>query len=408
MAESKPAETEPKRGYLVDWESRGQVKAAIAAGDPLLNEALKSLIEQADAQLTVPIRPVTAGKEDGTRLAPSGDPHDYVSLSPYWWPDPNSPDGLPYTRRDGEINPERAEYDTSKLGAMGKAVRTLGFAYYMTGDERYAERATEHLRAWFVQPETRMNPSLRFAQFVPGVSIGRAVGIIDTNRLRWVPDAIVMISESPAWSESDDQATRAWFGEFLDWLITSDLGIAEANAKNNHGTWHSAQACLYALVTGRHDIARSLITQALARVDHQFEPDGRQPHELARTRALDYTDFNIRGYTDIAAYGQVVGIDVLGYKGPEGQSILGGLDWAVPYFTGDKDWKYKQISPPKRYMYFQTLRRAGNMMGNATYLEAARRLTDLRPQDRWMLLILPETHRAAGAHTDGEHVDAVR
>jgi hypothetical protein len=29
-----------------------------------------------------------------------------MSLAPYWWPDPKSPNGLPYIRRDGERNPE--------------------------------------------------------------------------------------------------------------------------------------------------------------------------------------------------------------------------------------------------------------------------------------------------------------
>ena len=28
-------------------------------------------------------------------LAASGNPHDYTSMGPYWWPDPDSPNGLP-------------------------------------------------------------------------------------------------------------------------------------------------------------------------------------------------------------------------------------------------------------------------------------------------------------------------
>lgn len=40
----------------------------------------------------------------------------------------------------------------------------------LTGDEAYAAKAAEHLRAWFVAPETRMNPSLLFA----GLALGEA------------------------------------------------------------------------------------------------------------------------------------------------------------------------------------------------------------------------------------------
>lgn len=34
------------------------------------------------------------------------DANDYVSLARYFWPDPNTPNGLPYIRRDGHVNPE--------------------------------------------------------------------------------------------------------------------------------------------------------------------------------------------------------------------------------------------------------------------------------------------------------------
>ena len=40
---------------------------------------------------------------DKQHVPPSGDKHDYMSLGPYWWPDPDKPDGLPYIRRDGEV-----------------------------------------------------------------------------------------------------------------------------------------------------------------------------------------------------------------------------------------------------------------------------------------------------------------
>lgn len=391
---AQAAESEAK-GYLVDWSAHPAVLDAIESGDPALTSALEQLVAEANDALETPIVPVTAGKEDGKRLAPSGDPHDYVSLSPYWWPDPDSPDGLPYIRRDGQTNPERNEYDTPKLGAMSEAVRTMGFAYFMTGDERYAQRAGEHLRAWFVDPETRMNPSLRFGQSVPGVSIGRAVGIIDTNRLRWIPDAVEMISVSPSWSAQDDAAMNQWFSDYLDWLITSDLGQAESRAPNNHGTWHSAQACLYAVATGRDDVARQLIEKALTRMNGQIEPDGSQPHELARTKALDYTEFNIRAYLDLATYGRRVGIDVLGHTGDEGQSVLTAIDWAIPYFTGEQDWPYKQIVRAKRPMYYQTLVRAGNLTGDAKYYTAADLLRgDLPASDQWMPLIVPPTPMA--------------
>ena len=170
-------------GLLLDLDEVSDVRAR-SLQEPVLASAREGLLAEAETAMGTPVRPVTYGKDAGKPIAPSGDPRDYVSLSPYWWPNPDVPSGEPYVRRDGEVNPERFDYDTPKLGDFGQAVRLLAFAYAMTGDEKYAERALEHVRAWFVTPETRMNPSMRFAQFIPGVSLGRRVGIIDTNRLR--------------------------------------------------------------------------------------------------------------------------------------------------------------------------------------------------------------------------------
>src|SRR5207302_773663 len=81
------------------------------------------------------------------RVPPSGDKHDYVSMGPYWWPNPAKRGGLPYVRRDGERNPEmRDDYDAPRLAATTGAVTTLGLAYYFTDDEKYARRAALLLR----------------------------------------------------------------------------------------------------------------------------------------------------------------------------------------------------------------------------------------------------------------------
>lgn len=379
-------------GFLVDFDDAPGVRRRLDTGDPALAAALETLLAEAEKAMEVPIRPVTEGKDKPSRVAPTGDRRDYVSLSPYWWPNPETEDGLPYVRRDGRVNPERHEYDTPKLGDMSKAVRTLGFAYHVTGDERYAARAARHLRVWFIDPETRMNPNLRFAQFVPGVSDGRHVGIIDTNRLRWVPDAILMISPSEAWSSADMAGARRWFSEFVDWMLTSELGREERAAKNNHGTWFASQAALYALFAGRDEVAREMVNSAFERVDAQIEPDGSQPHELTRTRALDYCEFNVRGLLDLGEYGRRLDIDLLGYETEDGRSIRAALAFLIPYFTGAEAWPYEQISPPKTHMYYQTLRRAARLYDDPAYERAIGAMPEVTGDIVWVELILPARH----------------
>ncbi|MEM1165340.1 MAG: alginate lyase family protein [Planctomycetota bacterium] len=364
----------------------------IEGGDPAALLAQAALIEAGEAAMEMPIRPVTDGKDEGKPVAPSGDPQDYMSLSPYWWPNPDTPDGTPYIRRDGEINPERHDYDTPKMGDMGKAVRDLAFAYAVSGDERFADRAGAHLRAWFIDPGTRMNPHMRFAQSVPGVADGRAVGIIDTNRLRWVPDSAVILVPSNAWTHEDHTALQRWFAEYLEWLLTSDLGIEEGRARNNHGTWYLAQTALYALFTGQHDRVRQQVNAAKPLLASQIEPNGSQPHELARTRSLDYCDFNIRAYLDLSRYGEQVGVDLFAYESEDGRSLRHAIDYVIPYMTGDEEWSYRQISPPRYHMYYQMLRMAARLYDEPRYEAAAQNLPEATQSVRWIDFVTPRIH----------------
>ena len=68
----------------------------------ILKHALKQILSEAQSLLTMkPTSVVNKGE-----LPPSGDIHDFLSLSPYRWPNPTKKDGLPYMFRDGYTNPE--------------------------------------------------------------------------------------------------------------------------------------------------------------------------------------------------------------------------------------------------------------------------------------------------------------
>ena len=71
-----------------------------------------------------------------TVTPPSGDKRDYMSMGPYWWPDPNKKDGLPYIRKDGRINPESKQMEAGTyLKKTCSALQALGYASYYSGDE---------------------------------------------------------------------------------------------------------------------------------------------------------------------------------------------------------------------------------------------------------------------------------
>jgi hypothetical protein len=324
------------------------------------------------------------------RAAPSNDKHDYLSLAPYWWPDPKSKDGLPYIRRDGETNPDNKRgTDAPIIVDMAGAVETLAIAYYFTGEERYAERAATLIRAWFLDPATKMNPNLRHAQAIPGRNDGRGAGLIESRHFIKVIDAVGLLSGSRAWTDKDGQALEAWFREFVNWMQTSPNGKAEAQAKNNHGSWYAAQLACYALFVGDRESARKTAEAARGRIAWQIEPDGEQPHELQRTRALGYSAFNLVALMTLAEVGKQVGVDLYLYQTKDGRGVRRALDYLTPYADATREWPHQQINEMEnaRHDLAYLLRRASIAFREIKYEELVEKhLAREAAQQRWQLL----------------------
>ena len=298
-------------------------------------ELVKLLVE---AEQALQLR--EASVMDKTSVAASGDKHDYLSLGPYWWPDPEKPNGLPYIRKDGNVNPEsRSGTDERAMKATCRAVETLGLAFWFTGQERYAVKATALLRTWFLQPATRMNPNLQYAQAIPGITAGRGIGIIDTHNFIYLQDGLALLAGSVAWTQSDQTAMQEWLQSYYQWLRTSANGLDEASELNNHGTWYDALTVALALGAGHMDDARSIL-QALPtkRLAVQLDLQGRQPLELARTNSFNYSMFNLMAYLNLAQLGQAAGVDVWKLSTADGKSLASALHAIAPYADPNKPW----------------------------------------------------------------------
>ena len=338
------------------------------------DEFLKAALAEADKAMTVGPLSVM----DKKSVPPSGDKHDYMSLAPYFWPNPNTPNHLPYVRRDGERNPEiRDISDHDEMGKMASLVRALALGYYLTGNENYAERAALLLRTWFLDPATRMNPNLEYAQGIRGVTTGRGIGIIDCAGLPQVIDAAGLLADSKSWTSADADGLKNWFGHFLEWLQTSKNGKDESAAKNNHGSFYDMQVVDYALFLDKRELAENIVMSAeQKRIATQIEPDGRQPLELARTKSFSYSAFNLRALTELATLADRVAIDLWGYETSDGRSIRRALDFLIPYGLGEKSWPYKQIEPIKGSDLAGPLLDAATVFKNKEYAADAKRLSE--------------------------------
>jgi Alginate lyase len=327
-----------------------------APPQPGVAPALAKLERDAQKALTAgPFSVVTK-----TVTPPSGDKHDYMTQAPYFWPDPKSTNGLPYIRRDGERNPEIDKINNHRVkDQMEAAVETLALAYHFKRDEVYAEKAAQLLRTFFLDPTTRMNPNLQYAQGIPGINTGRGIGLIETRGLTRVVDAIGLLRESKAWTATDQKGMEEWYRKFLQWMLESKNGRDEAAAKNNHGTYYDVQVVSFALFLGKKDLAKSVLEAAKKkRIAVQIEPDGRQPLELVRTKAWSYSVGNLDGLMQLARLGETLGVDLWNYETTDGRSIRKALDFLAPFAVGEKKWIYQQLGEWPPQMLLPLIRRA--------------------------------------------------
>jgi len=338
------AQNKKNGGFLLQNEQQLSIlKKQYQAGDTAIGNGINLLLMDADKELAAGPYSVTLHK---TRVAPSGNPHDYLSQAPYWWADPSKPDGKPYIRKDGQRNPEiYLLHDDSQLNDLCRAVKRLGFAYYFTGKEQYAQKAAGLLRTWFIDTATKMAPNFNYAQYVPGVNDGRGTGIIESRALTVIPDALAMMQESKSITGTLKFGIRQWFAEYLEWLQTSKNGIEEKQALNNHGTFYDVQVVDFALFAGDQKLAKDVIQkQTIPRMTVQFKADGRQPLELERTRSWSYTNMNLSGWCMLAVLAGHLDID-LWHTEKNGLGLEKCIGFVMPYLLKQKDWPYKQIEP---------------------------------------------------------------
>lgn len=295
-----------------DCSQMQTIKTALGNHDNRYQPAEQLLIREANQALEHPLYSVT----DKTLTPASGNKHDYYSFGPYWWPNPDTKDGMPYVRKDGQINPDSKTHatDSKRMVQFSDDVRALTLAWFYSGDDKYAAKAQQMLQAWFLDEKTRMNPNLNYAQAIPGQVDGRGIGIIDTRVLIDVADSITLLNNSGKITPQALAGYKKWYADYTQWLLTSRNGFEESNWYNNHGAWYDAQVTAFSLFTGNTQQARQQI--AIFRLRHlisQVNKNGELSSETERTRSFHYTNFALAAYARMGRYGEITHDDVWGF-----------------------------------------------------------------------------------------------
>ena len=340
----------------LDFAILAESKAKIKNNDAAVMPAYEQLLKDADKALKYKAVSVMDKKD----LPPSGDKHDYMSIGPYWWPDPSKHNGQPYIRKDGEVNPEVKNYpDKENMPRMCENVYNLALAYYFSGKEEYAKHAVKLIKTWFLDSATAMKPNLNYGQAIKGITDGRAEGIIEVRHFIFLLDAAALLKSSENFNEARQKKLIKWFKVFLNWLQTSPIGKDEMAAKNNHGVWFDATNLAIAIFVDDKKLADKIVQSAGERLNAQMDDKGYFPLELERTTSLHYTAFILDAFTVIAQLSEKTNTNFWTLQTRLKKSLEKGYETILPFFADNKKWTSPQIKPFTMSNAFQILWRAG-------------------------------------------------
>lgn len=311
--------------------------AMVSAEEKLVMEPIhEKIVERADNDIAA--RPATVTCFVAERSA--GTKHDFYSEGDYWWPDSLNPTG-PYVRRDGETNPDNFVEHRHAMIRFSSIVANLTSAYLLTGDKKYLDPVIEHVRAWFINEDTKMNPHLLYAQAIKGITTGRGIGIIDTVHLIEVAQSLMKLEQKGAINRKDLEGAKEWFRQYLTWMKTHPYGVSEMNATNNHGTCWAMQAAMFAKFIGDKetmDFCSDRFKNVF--IPNQMAENGSFPQELARTKPYGYSLFNLDAMATLCHILSTKEDNLWEYTTPDGRNMKKAVEFMLPYIADKGSWEY--------------------------------------------------------------------
>jgi len=324
LPEASPADIPPT--FILDGKELAQLRAARQNNIESVVKAVNSLESCARKLLELHPPSVTqkTSPNNGANL------HDYVSLAKYWWPNPAAANGLPYIRRDGQINPEayRDCYDAARLVELNETLLSLALAAYLTGNPLYASKAVQLLDTWFVNLPTRQTPHLEYAQLKPGCKSIQWHGIIEGRHYIYIAESVILLSHIKAIPATINDGVRSWYSDMLQWLRSSEIGQKASGAKNNIGVWYDLICIAFANFINDTDVLPQIfILDALDRLNSQCDTDGSLPAELQRENPYEYVAFTLVALSALSAACTRLDASAWSTLSSDGRNFQAAHDW---------------------------------------------------------------------------------
>lgn len=215
--------------------------------------------------------------------------------------------------------PAPSALDKASLQQVASDVYCLGLAYYMSDNNRYAERAREYTRAWFLNPDTRITPQATSALNYSDMTC--LLEMLDGFRLA---------------NPSDDEAMLQWMNDYLLWLRSDEVIAKTATLDTYQALCYDmlyATAKSYGEREWVHELRDYINTTTKGRLNKILGADGSLvlPKGYNRNEAM-------KSLIMMAHVGELGGSNLWLYNTPEGGSIRKTIDWYYASVMNDRSW----------------------------------------------------------------------
>lgn len=201
-----------------------------------------------------------------------------------------------------KVKTERALPDLDKVGA-------LGWAWAVTGDERYAGKAREFILAWAAvnRPDGDAINETKFEPLITGYDLLRGT-----------------------FPEADRQRVDDWLREKATVLWQSKRGLTE--------NWYSHRLKIVGMVgwtIGDQTLIADAVSGFHRQINSNFKVDGAST-DFYKRDALHYHLYTVEPLLTLARVAERAGQPLFTYAGKNGATLQSGVDFVVPFAEGTK------------------------------------------------------------------------
>jgi hypothetical protein len=191
------------------------------------------------------------------------------------------------------------KFDRSRIQSLFQNATVLALGWFFSENLTLAEYGADMIRHFFLDPASRMNPNLNFAQASRSsqdlaTQCEFYTGLVEFKDIYYLLDAVRLFRRAGTLSASDYRAMQVWCKGMLAWLRTSVCGRAAHNSLSKHATFFNIQLIALGVFVEDYDAVLEGVRSLKKVFPLHFSESGEQPIESKQVLSFHQYAFNLQ------------------------------------------------------------------------------------------------------------------